>query len=499
MDARLRISRRGAPSGTGVVALTAQDDTAAGGDWFDVIPTPTGRLALVVGDVVGHGVTASATMGQLRALLRARLATGTGPATAVAELDTFTRIVTGARAATVCVAELDPATGTLRYNTAGHPAPILLAADGTATYLTPTPTAPLATAPPTDTVHEAVTAEVPPGGALLLYSDGILERPGITITTGQDALLRTARDAFRNTVLPVGAPERAAERLCAQALELLTRYTGHSDDNTLLAAHRTDPTPPLTLRLPAASGSLAELRFELGLWLLNLGIDGAQEIEIQHAVGELATNAIEHAYNTAPEGAHPTPPPADATVEVRADIDAGGKATITVIDQGRWREPGSADAYRGHGLTLVEAFGELTLTHDAGTRARFTRALTHPVALDRTSTHPTPAPPRRPPDRRRPRRPRPHHPDRSGGQGHRGRMRRPAPQGLPWGHHRPDRRPDRRRPPRQLRGEGPVPPAGRRPRQRHHPHPHRPRRLSRRHDPRPRPPPPHPLRVPRTL
>ncbi|MER7764106.1 SpoIIE family protein phosphatase [Streptomyces sp. NPDC097619] len=371
----------------------AQDDTAAGGDWFDAVPTPTGRLALVVGDVVGHGVTASATMGQLRALLRARLTAGADPATAVAELDAFARIVTGAGAATVCVAELDPATGTLRYITAGHPAPILLAADGTATYLAPTPTAPLATTTAAERTPDVAIARVPAGGAVLLYSDGILERPGLTITTGQDELLRTAEVAFRNTVLPVGAPVGAAERLCVQSLELLTRYTGHGDDITLLAAHRTDPTPPLVLRLPAGPGSLEELRFALGLWLLNLGIDGGQEIEVQHAVGELVTNAIEHAYNTAPEGADPTPAPHGAVVEVRADIDETGTGSFTVVDRGLWREPGGADPFRGHGLSLVQAFGDLALTHDdVGTRARFTRPLTRPVALAPASSAPTPRP-----------------------------------------------------------------------------------------------------------
>jgi hypothetical protein len=82
--------------------LLAEADTAAGGDWFSAIPLPDGRVALVAGDVVGHGVTAAATMGQLRSVLRERLLSGAGISGALTALDRIASYNPDADAATVC-------------------------------------------------------------------------------------------------------------------------------------------------------------------------------------------------------------------------------------------------------------------------------------------------------------------------------------------------------------------------------------------------------------
>ncbi|SDH63792.1 PAS domain S-box-containing protein [Pseudonocardia oroxyli] len=108
--------------------LLADTDTAAGGDWFDAFALADGRVALVVGDVVGHGVAASAAMGQLRVLLRDRLARGGGAGGGLVEaaldgLDAAAKDIRGARAATLCVAVVDPRRGTVEYCTAGHTRP----------------------------------------------------------------------------------------------------------------------------------------------------------------------------------------------------------------------------------------------------------------------------------------------------------------------------------------------------------------------------------------
>src|SRR5262249_30103621 len=110
--------------------LLADVETAAGGDWFDALAFEDGRVALGGGDVVGHGISASATMGQLRVLLRERLSATGDLLTALDALNLAARWIPGARAATVCVAVLDPTTGALSYCTAGHPAPLLLPVDG---------------------------------------------------------------------------------------------------------------------------------------------------------------------------------------------------------------------------------------------------------------------------------------------------------------------------------------------------------------------------------
>ncbi len=154
--------------------LLADADTAAGGDWFDAVALPDGRVGLVVGDVVGHGVAASAVMGQLRAILAERLGAGAEIVDALAAVDAAAGRIPGARAATVCVAALDPADGTLFYCTAGHPPPLLLPAGGEPRFLPATGAGPLGTG----SAFRVEADRLDSHDMVLLYTDGILERPG---------------------------------------------------------------------------------------------------------------------------------------------------------------------------------------------------------------------------------------------------------------------------------------------------------------------------------
>ncbi len=106
--------------------LLAEDERAAGGDWYDAVALPDGRVALVVGDVVGHGFAAAAAMGRLRSVAQERLRSGVGLEQVMAALDAFARYVPEATAATVCVLILEPTTGDLEYSTAGHPPPLVV-------------------------------------------------------------------------------------------------------------------------------------------------------------------------------------------------------------------------------------------------------------------------------------------------------------------------------------------------------------------------------------
>ena len=126
--------------------LLADADTSAGGDWFDAVTRSDGTVALMVGDVVGHGVTASGVMGQLRAVLRDRLDTGADIAEALGAADRFARRLPAAHATTVCLAVLDQADGTLSYCTAGHPPPLVVNASGETRFLPGTGGTPLAPA-----------------------------------------------------------------------------------------------------------------------------------------------------------------------------------------------------------------------------------------------------------------------------------------------------------------------------------------------------------------
>src|SRR5262249_26291131 len=128
--------------------LVADQEQAAGGDWFDAIPLDGGRVALVVGDVVGDGGAASAAVGQPRGVLGGALAAEADLGQVLYRTDAFAARAPALRAATLTVAVLDPARGTLRYTTCGHPPPLVIAADGTARYLEGTGTGPLGTGSP---------------------------------------------------------------------------------------------------------------------------------------------------------------------------------------------------------------------------------------------------------------------------------------------------------------------------------------------------------------
>ena len=217
--------------------VLAETDTTAGGDWFDAITLSDDRIALVAGDVVGHGLTASATMGQLRAVLRHQLTEGGEIAAALAALDRFSRTMPGGEAATVCVGVLDLQDGSLSYCTAGHPPPLLIRADASASYLPATGSGPLGSGTPMTIAEAMVGADE----TLLLYTDGIVERPGRDHAGSLVELAQVAADASADRVLK-GSGESAVQRVCTQTLELLVRATGHSDDITLLAAQRVAPS-----------------------------------------------------------------------------------------------------------------------------------------------------------------------------------------------------------------------------------------------------------------
>ncbi|MGY1617407.1 SpoIIE family protein phosphatase [Geodermatophilus sp. SYSU D00691] len=318
--------------------LVAAADHAAGGDWFDALQLPDGRLALVVGDVVGHGIEASAAMGQLRAVLRELLHASTDLDAALSRLDAFAAGSPAARAATVCLVLLDQPTGGLRYATMGHPPPLVAGGPGGGRYLPPTGSGPLGTAAAAPVVR---TDRLAPGELLLLFSDGLVERPGRSTTSGLEDLRRFATAALANRVLPAGAPETAVDRVCQQCVELLTR-TGYTDDVTVLAA-QLRAAPPSPLHREVRSGAeLRELRTAVGRWLGALGVDADDVGGLQLAVTEAVSNSIEHGYRGR-----------GGTVSVDAELGGTGRLRCTVRDQGRWRDPDPDPGYRGRGLAII--------------------------------------------------------------------------------------------------------------------------------------------------
>ena len=332
--------------------LVAGQEQAAGGDWFDAIPLDGGRVALIVGDVVGHGVAASAAMGQLRAVLAELLAAEPDLGQVLRRTDAFAARMPALRAATLALAVLDPAGGALSYTTCGHPPPLVIAADGAARYLESTGTGPLGTGSPAVLADSALA----PAELVLLYSDGLVERPDRPLADGLAELAVVAADAVANrTLAPVASPA-AAERVCQLTVELLTR-TGHADDVTALAAQRlAEPVPPLHLALPGERTSLTTARDAFAAWLDRLDAAAEDREALHLAMVEVFTNAIEHAYRRDERG----------TVELDASLGHDGSVECRVTDHGTWQRPDPAEADRGHGLMVAgQVVDTLLVSHPA--------------------------------------------------------------------------------------------------------------------------------------
>jgi serine phosphatase RsbU (regulator of sigma subunit)/anti-sigma regulatory factor (Ser/Thr protein kinase)/anti-anti-sigma regulatory factor len=323
--------------------LVAGSDLVAGGDWFDAVPLPDGRLALTVGDVVGHGASAAAAMGQLRTVARQALQSGESLPQALATLDAFAARATATRAATTCLAVLDPDTGVLEVASHAHPPPLLIGATGDGHHLPLPSGGPLGTGTGPAPVH---TIRLAGDDVLLLYTDGLVERPGQRLEDGMEALAGAATAARRQEVVPGSTlPDRLPERICTLVTERLALAGGgFGDDTTLLAVHLLpESVEPLHLTLPADTTALHPLRHQLRDWLTRVGCDAQDIFDVIHAAGEAATNAIDHAY---PDGTA-------GTFTVHAGLDDQGVLELTCADQGRWRPPVRDPGGRGRGLTMI--------------------------------------------------------------------------------------------------------------------------------------------------
>jgi hypothetical protein len=190
--------------------VPAQGAMSVGGDWYDLVDAGDDCVALSVGDVAGHGLRAAATMGKLRAATRAEALHSRSPVEALTALDRFASHLDERPLATVAYAVLNVRTGVLRYALAGHPPPLLIRAGGT-TELLEDGRSPLLGVKPTEARAEARTT-MAPGDTLVVYTDGLIERPESSI---DDGLAKLAASAPRLA----GDPEALGEALLASVSE----------------------------------------------------------------------------------------------------------------------------------------------------------------------------------------------------------------------------------------------------------------------------------------
>lgn len=315
-----------------------------GGDWYDVVMIPGGRVAAIIGDVQGHDTHAAAIMGQLRIALRAYAAEGHSPATVMARASIFLCDLDTDRFATCLYVQLDPATGTMVIVNAGHLSPLMRRPNGVTPQLPTVGGLPLGLSAQFGALDYPVTsAELEPGATLLMFSDGLVERPGADLGDETEALARTLSRGPQDV-------QQLADHLCRAMSE-----PSVDDDMALLLMRRdVDVSPPLSRHLhqyvgPADPEALTAARSlvqeALTAWGLPDRVDDAVLV-----ADELITNALVHTRG-------------GAVLAMRlVDLDGPRcrlRLEVQDLDSGwpRRRDPGMGEL-TGRGLILVHELSD---------------------------------------------------------------------------------------------------------------------------------------------
>jgi serine phosphatase RsbU (regulator of sigma subunit)/anti-sigma regulatory factor (Ser/Thr protein kinase)/transcriptional regulator with GAF, ATPase, and Fis domain len=326
------------PGGFAARYQAASMPLQVGGDWYDIVDLPDGRIALTVGDCVGHGLTAATVMGQLRSACRALLLDHPSPRAALCGLDRFAARLPGAQCTTAVCAVLDPGTGELVYSSAGHPPPIVVDADGTTRTLDDGHTIPVGLRP--DRPRPEAHATVPAGATLLLYTDGLVERRGSSIDQGIARASGLVEDGRTSTL----------DDLADQIMTRLAPSSGYQDDVAVVLYRH---PAPLEISFPAHVNELSRSRTALRSWLSQTQVDPDQAHDMLVAAGEALANAIEHGHRDNPEGI--------ITLRATALVD---QVQLTIVDTGSWKPPQTAaDRHRGRGITLMRALMQDVAIH----------------------------------------------------------------------------------------------------------------------------------------
>ncbi|MFF6810197.1 SpoIIE family protein phosphatase [Streptomyces sp. NPDC012403] len=269
--------------------LPAAETARVGGDWYDAIPLPGSRVALVVGDVMGHSMTSAAIMGQLRTTAQTLAGLDLPPQEVLHHLDEQAQRLGVDRMATCLYAVYDPVSHRITIANAGHPPPVLLELGGRAEVLRVPAGAPIGVG---GVDFEAVELDAPAGATLLLYTDGLVESRLRDVWTGIEQL----REKLAATAQLTGPDHPPPlEALCDEVLDMLG--PGDRDDDIALLAARFDGIAPSDVAYwflepeDAAPGRARRLaRRALSRW-------GLEELSdsVELLVSEVVTNAVRYA------------------------------------------------------------------------------------------------------------------------------------------------------------------------------------------------------------
>ncbi len=312
-----------------------------GGDWFDVIPLSGHRVALVVGDMMGHDIQAAAGMGQLRTAMHTLASLDLEPVDLLTRLDAIVENSSAMQHATCVYAVIDTVTRQCSIVNAGHPPPVLRYRDGSTGVVPVEPGVPLGIGLG-GSEFATVRLPLPEDGTLVLYTDGLIERRGEDIDVGLGAL----REALTEPRLS-GLPLR---QVCDGLVARLADVTGDDDLAVLMA--RTPAVPGHAAdawRLPARPASAPRARSLVREALHRWGVPEACETA-ELLVGELVTNAVRYARS-----------------DIAVQLARGGTLVAEVTDDDERMPhliPAGPQDERGRGLALVDA-----LATDWGARA----------------------------------------------------------------------------------------------------------------------------------
>jgi PAS domain S-box-containing protein len=266
--------------------LPASAQAGVGGDWFDVIPLSGARVALVVGDVVGHGIQASATMGRLRTAVRTLADVDLPPDELLTHLDDLVNhLATGADStgdigATCLYAVYDPVSRRCSLARAGHPLPALATPAGGVEFLDIPAGLPLGLG---GLPFEAIELELPEGSVLALYTDGLVAARSRDIDEGMDTLLQVLQRS-----------DPSLERTCDEVLRTMLADRPADDVALLVARTRAlDTFRVAAWDVPPDTAAVAASRKNACRQLAEWGLDGC-EFVTELVVSELVTNAIRH-------------------------------------------------------------------------------------------------------------------------------------------------------------------------------------------------------------
>jgi signal transduction histidine kinase/CheY-like chemotaxis protein len=328
----LEIDHRTPVAVVGARYEAASETLMVGGDWYDVVTLPDSSLGLSIGDAVGKGLPAARVMAQLRSAVGAAATWSDGPASVIGMVDRYAEHLPGALGTTL--AYLDVAVdGSVTWASAGHPRPLIVS-NGQVDIVDGHAQPPLGAAP--ERVPRQFDLRVDGPATVLLYTDGLVERRGESLTDGFERLCAVAR---ANAELPV--------RWFVDAVVAGMRPAGgYGDDVAVLGVRlRGADSRRFVDAFPAIASEIPTARRRLRAWLEARGLADDDLHDVLLAVGEATTNAFEHGSRRDPH----------CVVGCEVSL-IGEELTAAVTDCGTWDGDStrSRGSDRGRGLGMIE-------------------------------------------------------------------------------------------------------------------------------------------------